>query len=152
MHDLEKLRDIVIRRGFMELIAEDIQVEFQKLEDALFEYGSLTEEGYYIELDETLQEAPEEVLVGGLAHELSHILTDRLLEKRLRFRDWLAYRISRRYKTLDERNTDLQIILRGFSRELLIFLEYAGEKGFPHYKEDGLSLREVKTLLEGKRP
>ncbi len=49
MNDLVKLRDKVIRRGFMELVAEDIQVEYQKLDDALLEYGSLTEEGYYIE-------------------------------------------------------------------------------------------------------
>ncbi len=151
MHNLEKLRDRVIRRGFLELMAEDIQVEYRELEDALFEYGSLTEEGYFIEADESLKEAPEDVLIGGLAHELSHILTDMFLEKKLRLRDKLAYRISKRYKTLDERNTDLQVILRGFANELLSFLEYAENKGFPHYQEDGLSIREVDVLLEGSR-
>ncbi len=148
MHDLEGLRDNVIRKGFMELIAEDIQIEYQELDDALFEYGSLTEEGYFIEVDESLKDASEDVLVGGLAHELSHILTDKFLDGKLQLRDRLAYRISKRYKTLDERNTDLQVILRGFAYELLIFLEYTENKGFPHYKEDGLSIREVKVLSQ----
>jgi hypothetical protein len=62
----------------------------------------------------------------------------------------LAYRISKRYKTLDERNTDLEVILRGFGKDLLVFLEFSEKEGYPHYKEDGLSIRELKILIQKK--
>ena len=147
MVNLNELRDRVISRGFPELMAEDIHVEYKKLKDALLEYGSLTEEGYYIEIDESLIDAPKEIIVGGLAHEFSHILTDKSSGKRLMSRDRFAYGISSRYKTLDERNTDLEVILRGFGKELLNFLEYSETNGYPYYKDDGLSIREVKKIL-----
>jgi len=150
MNDLVRIRDKVIQRGFPELLAEDIQVEYKHLKDALLEYGRLTEEGFYIEVDESLQNASEQVLAGGLAHELSHILVEKNLEGRAISVDGLAYRLSKRYKTLDERNTDLEVILRGFGKDLLAFLEYAEKEGCPHYKEDGLSIREVKILVGGK--
>jgi hypothetical protein len=147
MKELQTLRDRVIHQGFPELLSEDIQVEYQELKDALFQYGSLTEEGYYIEVDASLKEAPEAVLIGGFAHELSHIIADKSLTKRIMFRDRIAYQFSKRYKVLDERNTDLEVILRGFAKELLAFLEYSEKSGYPHYKEDGLSIREVKALI-----
>jgi hypothetical protein len=148
MNDLAHIRDLVIRRGFPELLAEDIQVEYKHLKDAMLEYGHLTQEGFYIEVDESLQKAPEQVLAGGIAHELSHILTDKNLKGRSVSMDGFAYRLSKRYKTLDERNTDLEVILRGFGKDLLAFLEYSEKEGYPYYKEDGLSIREVKILLE----
>jgi len=148
MNDLKHIRDHVIQRGFPELLAEDIQVEFKKLKDALLEYGLLTEEGFYVEVDESLMNAPKQVLIGGFAHELSHMLVDKNCKNHTISRDRFAYKISKRYKTLDERNTDLEVILRGFGKDLLVFLEYSEKEGYPHYKEDGLSIREVKILIE----
>ncbi len=148
MNDLTHIRDQVIRRGFPELLAEDIQVEYKYLKDALLEYGLLTEEGFYIEVDESLTNAPVQVLTGGFAHELSHMLVDKNFKDHSISRDRFAYKISKRYKTLDERNTDLEVILRGFGKDLLIFLEYSEKKGYPHYREDGLSIREVEILIE----
>ncbi len=148
MNDLKHIRDHVIQRGFPELLAEDIQVEFKKLKDALLEYGLLTEEGFYVEVDESLMNAPKQVLIGGFAHELSHMLVDKNCKDHTISRDRFAYKISKRYKTLDERNTDLEVILRGFGKDLLVFLEYSEKEGYPHYKEDGLSIREVKILIE----
>ena len=54
---------------------------------------------------------------------------------------------SKRYKILDERNTDLEVILRGFAKELLAFLECSEKSGYPLFKEDGLSIREVRALI-----
>jgi hypothetical protein len=68
--------------------------------------------------------------------------------RRVVSRDILAYRMSKRYKTLDERNTDLEVLLRGYGEDLLAFLEYSEKEGYPHYKEDGLSIRELKILLK----
>lgn len=145
--NLAKIRDRVIKKGFPELMNDDIQIEYSNLNDALFEYGELSEEGFYVEVDTSLKNAPEEVIEGGLAHELSHILTDKKEQKNLNFRDRLAYKFSLNYRTLDERNTDLLVIIRGYGKQLSTFLKYAQEKGFPHYKEDGLSIREIETLL-----
>ena len=47
MHDLDKIRNRIIRTAFPELMAVDVQIEYKKLEDALLEYGGLTEEGHY---------------------------------------------------------------------------------------------------------
>jgi hypothetical protein len=148
MNDLAYLRDQVVQRGFPELFAEDIQVEYKHLEDALLEYGTLNPEGFYIEVDESLMNASPQVIIGGLAHEFSHILVEKTSHERMMSRDMLAYRISKRYKTLDERNTDLEVILRGFGKDLLVFLEFSEKEGYPHYKEDGLSIRELKILIQ----
>lgn len=147
MNNLSEIRDKVIKSGFPELMSEDIQVEYKKLEDAVFECGGLTEEGFYIEVDKSMENAPESVIEGGFAHELSHILIDKTQGIGLTLRDGLARTLSKRYKTLDERNTDLQVIIRGYGGQLLSFLEYSDKKDFPHYKEDGLSIREVKQIL-----
>ena len=150
MNDLVFLRDQVIKRGFPELLAEDIQVEYKHLEDALLEYGTLKPEGFYIEVDESLMNASPQVIVGGFAHEFSHVLLEITSHERVISRDIFAYRLSKRYRTLDERNTDLEVILRGFGKDLLVFLEFSEKEGYPHYKEDGLSIREVKILIEKK--
>jgi hypothetical protein len=151
MHDLGLIRDRIIKKAFPELMDEDIQVEYAKLEDALLEYASLTGEGFYIEVDESLKKAPIEVLEGGFAHELSHILVDKTAGITATIRDRLAYSISERYKTLDERNTDVNVVIRGYGSQLLAFLEYAEKEGFPHYKEDGLSILEVRAILSSGR-
>jgi hypothetical protein len=148
MNDLAQLRDLVIRKGFPELLDEDIQVEYKHLEDALLEYGTLDPEGFFIEVDDSLTDAPRQVLIGGFAHEFSHILVEKRSSRRVVSRDILAYRMSKRYKTLDERNTDLEVLLRGYGEDLLAFLEYSEKEGYPHYKEDGLSIRELKILLK----
>jgi len=147
MQNLDEIRDRIIQKGFLELMDEDIQVEYKDLDDALLEYCGLTSDGYCIEVDNSMKDAPTDVIEGGFAHELSHILTDIGQEYSFRLRDRLARRISKRYRTLDERNTDLQAIVRGFGPQLLAFLEYSQEKGFDHYKDEGLSIREVKAIL-----
>ena len=145
--DLSKILSSVIRKGFPELLSEDIQIEYQKLRDSLLVYGELTQEGYYIEVDKAMNNAPRETLIGGIAHECAHIVVDKVLERKTLSADALAYRISSRYKTLDERNTDVEVILRGFGRELLEFLRYSEKIGLNHYREDGLSSRELEIIL-----
>ena len=147
MNELGEIRDRVIRHGFPELMGEDVQAEYKPLEDALFEYGELGGEGFYIEVDESLREAPTEVMEGGFAHEFAHILSDRKRSSASKFGDRLACIFSKTYRALDEINTDLQVIIRGYGRQLLALLKYSEEKGLPYYREDGLSLREVEAIL-----
>jgi hypothetical protein len=140
---LEDIRDEIIQEGFPELMDEDVQIAYENIDDALCAYGELTEEGYYIDVDISLRDAPRRVIEGGVAHELSHILTDRDAGTE----DTEAYRLSKRYRILDERNTDVLTILRGYGPQLLAFLEYSEKKEFPRYKEDGLSMREIRKIL-----
>jgi hypothetical protein len=144
--DLSQILNTVIRRGFPELLGEDIQIEFLKVKASLLNYGELTHEGFYVEVDTSLRKAPIEVLIGGIAHECAHIVVDRLVGRKFLSGDMIAYRISKRYKTLDERNTDLEVILRGFGIELLAFLRYSEKLKLSHFREDGLSIREVELL------
>ena len=147
MNDLASIRDHVISEAFSELMAEDIQIEYKKLEDALLDCGQLTSEGYYIEVDEVLQDAPQEVLEGGLAHEFAHLVVRKDENSSPKTMNWIAYRFCPRYRILNERNTDLEVIMRGYGHQLLAFLEYAECQGFPYYREDGLSAREIGRLL-----
>ncbi len=149
MNNLKNVRDTVIENGFPELMDEDIRIEYSSLEDALLVYGELTEEGFYIEVDTSLNDAPKEVIEGGIAHELSHILIEKL-QKEKGILDRIAYRISPQYRILDERNTDLLVVLRGYGSHLLSFLKYSEERGYQHYKEDGLSIREIKQIMSLK--
>jgi hypothetical protein len=144
---LSKILNTVIRRGFPELLGEDIQIEYVKVKASLLNYGELTHEGFYIEVDTLLQKASPEVIIGGIAHECAHIVVDGEVGRKFLSGDMIAYRISKRYKTLDERNTDVEVILRGFGKELLAFLRYSAKLKLSHFREDGLSMREVEILI-----
>jgi len=147
MNELEEIRDEIIKQAFPELLDEDVRIEYKHLDDALIECGGLTPEGFYIEVDNSLKDAPRVVKEGGIAHDLGHIVVQKQLGSRKSLRDRLAYKISPRYKTLDERNTDLMIIIRNYGRPLIEFMRYAEKKGFPYYKEEGLSIRELEIIL-----
>ena len=147
MHDLTAIVNGIVRTSFPELMDEDIQVTYAYINDAVMQSGAFKSEGFYIEVDTTVQDAPVEVLEGGLAHELSHLAEDRKESSFRRFRDSIAYRISPRYKRLVERDTDVETIMRGYGRQLIVFLQYCEGKGCPHYREDGLSIREVQQVV-----
>lgn len=145
---LENIIKTIIKDSFPELMNEDIQIEWKDLKDALMEYGGLSVDGFYIEVDKSLKKANKKVLIGGIAHELCHILEDIKLGKEKSLRSRIAYKISRRYKTLDERNTDLQVIIRGYGKELLEFMKFSIENGYDYYKEDGLSAMEIEAIIK----
>jgi hypothetical protein len=149
MADVNHILDTVISKGFPELLGEDIHIEYVTLKDALLSYGTLSPEGFYIEVDNILKNAPGGVLKGGIAHECAHIVFDKRRANRTFSLDLFAYRVSSQYRILDERNTDLEVILRGFGRELEQFLKHSVKLGLDHYREDGLSMREIEILLSG---
>jgi len=147
MADLKPILDSIIPRGYKELLGHDIQIEYEKLEDALAQYSRLKPEGFYIEIDDTVRSASESVKIGLIASELSHIVEDVTTPAWAILKDRILYRFSKRYRILDERNTDLTTVLRGFGRELYEVMRFAEEHGYPYYREDGLSLRELEILL-----
>ena len=149
MNNLEEIRDEIVRKGFPEFMSEEISIEYVHLEDAFMACGDLTDEGHYIEVDPRFKDAPRKVVIGGVAHEFSHLLDNIKRNRDGKAMDALLYKFSKTYSTAVERNTDLQVIMRGFGRELLSFLRYAEGESQSHYKECGLSHREVETILLG---
>jgi len=148
--ELGNFKDEVIKNAFPELMKVDIKIDFELIKDACMEIGELEDEGHYIEVDTSLMiihdDDENEILKGGIAHELSHIIR----KPKGVFNIWiekLLYKMSSRYRELDERNTDLITILRGYGNELLKFLKYC-EQDYSRYEEDGLSQIEIKALLE----
>lgn len=145
--NLDKILNKIITSSFPELMGEDIQISWESIDDSLMVQGRLSEEGFYIEVDDSLKNSSNSVIIGGIAHELCHIVVSKGLTLKERRIDSLLYRLSKRYRTMDERNTDLQAIIRGFGKELLEFMEYSESAGFDYYKEDGLSFREIKSIV-----
>jgi hypothetical protein len=90
-----------------------------------------------------IDNALESILIGGIAHELSHIIRDR----NETFVEKLFYKFSARYRESIERDIDTEVILRGVGKELLSFTKYSCKEWSHHYKEDGLSLRELEKLV-----
>jgi len=149
--ELNNIKDEVIRNAFPELMEVDITALFVKIDDFVMQVDELKDKGWVIEVDDMLimKEGNDEiidVLEGGIAHELAHIVG----KPRGLFNVWInefLYKISWKFRELDERNTDLIVIIRGYGKELLRFLEYC-KKEYSRYEEDGLSQIELKALLE----
>jgi hypothetical protein len=148
MANLRKTLEDVIAKSFPELKTEEIQVKYERM-DSLMAYTP-ENEGFTISVDFTLKKAPKGVLEGGFAHECGHLIDELRLPKNTLKCDGNLYKKFKRYKILDERNTDLEVILRGYGKQLLAFKEYAEHLGYPYFKEDGLSIREVKKLIYQK--
>lgn len=146
MTDIKSILEYILTK-FPELRSKDIQIEWTESEESLLSVQELDPEGWIIEVDKDLENAKEAVIRGGIAHELCHILTDLKWKNSSRLLDRLLYKISRRYEILDERNTDLETILRGFGPELLAFMVESEKAGLDFHEEDGLSIRELKALL-----
>jgi hypothetical protein len=151
MNNLDELKDEIVIKGFPELLDEDIKIEYQELEEGMFSQGEFKGGGYYIDVDETLKEAPKEVLEGGIAHEISHIVIAKKTGRLEKLMDDILYRIYGKYESLVERNTDIQTIMRGYGKQLLEMMRYSeGKMGYNHFKEDGLSIAEIKSILNHK--
>lgn len=146
---LEQILDELIIDGFPELMNTNIQIKYTTSKTTPFAYDDLNtgSKGFYIEVSKYIKDAPKNVLYGGLAHELSHIISELPLSKKEISKDREYYNNSFAYRKLDERNTDVTVILRGYGKELLALLKYLKNNGYEHCEDGGLSVREVKKLL-----
>lgn len=145
MPDLKRINDAIIKKSFPELIDEDIKVCYRKVKNYVA-ICNIERDNYRIEVSIEMEGSPVKVLTGICAHEDCHIVKDKLFNSYQSKKDRKLYR-SKIFKTLQERDTDLQVILRGYGQELLAFKKYTEKMGFQFYKEDGLSIGEVQKLL-----
>ena len=140
MDDLLTLMNTIIHRSFPELLQETLSVEYES-DLNCFLYYNYSKKEYHIGINEILRGYTVEV-IGGLVHELCHIVRDRYTGW---FDDFL-YNHYQPFRIMDERTTDLCVILRGYGPELLAFERYA-VKDDPDRKTDGLSLLELEILV-----
>jgi hypothetical protein len=144
----DKLLQEVVERGFPELLPHDLQISYESLKDTYEAYGRLEGGGWYIELDRTLIGAPDRAKKGAIAHTLVHITDEMKLSGRESFFDRLLYKFSGRYTILDERNTDINVLIRGFSEELLALGEYLESKNYNLGEETGITPSELRKILK----
>lgn len=142
----ELLREVV-ERGFPELMPHDLQISYESLGDTFEAYGRLEGGGWYVELDRALIGAPDKAKKGAIAHVLVHITDEMKLSGRESLFDRMLYQLSGRYKILDERNTDINVLVRGFGEELLALGEYLAGKNYHLGEETGITPSELRKIL-----
>ena len=135
---------ILIRRGFPELAGRDFRIHFGDYEDWM--WYDIAGGAFVIGVDNLLRAAPRRVVEGGFAHELAHIVRDLRLRPFPRGLAYRRYIRLRAYRIRDERGTDLEVIRRGYGRQLLALMLWGRTRGYTSGPEHGLLLAEVVRL------
>ena len=136
--------------AFPELVGAKIGLNYAHLADgASFECGAYCDGNYWITVDTALSKAPRDAVIGGLAHELCHLI----LDKRETPKQSVLYKTSKSRRALVERNTDLAAVARGFCPQLLVLARFNETRhrvriGCREYNpEAGLSAAELEELV-----
>jgi hypothetical protein len=93
---------------------------------------------HIIFIDKRLKKCTDDVVTGIMAHELVHISQDSFWKD-------LLYRKS---ITDMERATDMQVIKRGYGKQLLAFIQYHNKIYKKYKKADGLTEKEIIKILK----
>ncbi len=151
MDDLAAITREMIDRAYFRLKNTPIDTHYvteEEMGDAFFCYGVFPDGKYFIEVHPSLKDAPHNVVCGGLAHGLTHIEEDITFDPESALFDERMYNESEQYRVLSERNTDINIIIKGLGNELLAFLEWAEPRRTIPYESDmGLSSVELKMII-----
>lgn len=147
MNNLENIKDEAIKRAFPELAEGTITIQYKRMKTTYFKFDRVKKRVYHIKVDWSLRKAPEKVVIGGLAHELGHISLDSSRGQLAHRLDNILYSLFSPYETWDERRTDTLVFQRGLGRELLRFLEYANKRREKFTKKDGLTVKELRRML-----
>lgn len=116
--------------------------------DRLYNYTSASSyrcgRRWEIMIDSRFKKSKKSVVRGLLCHELSHIIRMDGLKSSDRKKD-IRFSHLGLYEYLDERNTDLDVILRGHGGDLLSFKMSKVSNG--EKERTGLALYEIKKLI-----
>jgi hypothetical protein len=143
---LERILRQLIYRSFPELRRLRIRIGFDDLAPGTcLEYYTLHGR-FGIAVSPLLREAPRKALVGGIAHELAHIVRDHRLGPLQR--DWAFARFasSRTYRFREERATDRRAVERGYGPHLIALAQFARRIGIRFERENGLLTNEIVRL------
>lgn len=118
--DLQKLIKKIIRKSFPELKGVEVSgayVKFEEDEDYCCIYSN--DKGkYFIEMEEILRNEESSIVIAFLVHELLHIVWEKQSSRRYFNNDYALYEKYELHRKRDEQYTDLQVILRGYGKEL----------------------------------
>jgi hypothetical protein len=143
---LDRILRQLICHSFPELRRLRIEIGFDDLEPGnCLEYYTL-DGRFGITVSPLLREAPRKALVGGIAHELAHIVRDHHLGPLQR--DWAFERfaLSRTYRFREERATDRRAVERGYGPQLMALAAFARRIGIRFERENGLLTNEIVCL------
>ncbi len=143
---LERILWQLVCRSFPELRRLRIGIGFDDLEPGnCLEYYTL-DGRFGIAVSPLLRQASRRALVGGIAHELAHILRDHRLGPLQR--DWAFERfaLSRTYRFREERATDRRAVERGYGPHLMALAAFARTMGIRFERENGLLTNEIVCL------
>jgi len=148
MHNLTDIKNRLIEESFPELKNEKILVAYKKsFKDGLFEYERPGKKRYFIKVNELMKNTPVQAIEAGLAHEMAHIIKELNKGFFSSCFEGFLYKVSHRYRIVDERDADLVIVLRGYGKHLLELYKYREKLGLPLYEDNGLSESEINKLL-----
>lgn len=153
MLDLKTITNNIIKKSFPELKGKNLEIYFRNLDDALMKFNILDQDynNFAIEVDDSLKKANNIISLGGMAHELCHFSRELSLTKEFSVYDGEMYEKYLKYRIEDERNTDKEVIKRGYGEHLLALAEYNQNiLKRPYVEESGLSIIEIKSLLSLK--
>lgn len=129
-YDLDNILNTLIHNHFPELNGCDIWLEVGKY-DCPIDVGELTEEGFYIELDEKLSK--KKFVCGAIAFQLSKII----LSDYYNLKHKLLHRVSKSYKSLFYRNATILVLLRGLGETLALYNKWLSNN-YEVDEEDGI--------------
>ncbi|MFH1710778.1 MAG: hypothetical protein ABH840_00535 [Nanoarchaeota archaeon] len=147
MSDLAIIKDSVIKQGYRELNPREIEIDYEKTRNRWLLYYCRNHSGFNIRVNSLLRDAPVRAKKGGIAHELSHIVAEKTRSKRTLAKTYQSYHTFKLFRDLEERNTDLDVVLRGFGLGLAELFEYAKRFDIPYAEDLGLSSEEIRALL-----
>lgn len=136
----------VIDNGFPELKEKKVKIRIVKGED----YWMAAIPGCILVDYSVRKIKSDKALTGLVAHEVSHLL----FLSRQSFITYLIQSLLSHFlqsrETQEERMVDREIIKRGFGREYYAFLKYHDKRYEDITKQDGLTRKEVKNILNSQ--
>ena len=151
MSVLDKLLREVAESGFPEMVSQGVSISYSNVLDSFDSYENVNGQ-WHIELDRKLVKASKSAKKGAIAHALARVVEEMSMSKKEEVLDRALYIISRKYRILEERNTDLSVITRGFGKELLDLDEYLEKRGYDFGSDSGISTYEMRRIFSRKEP
>lgn len=145
MADLQETVERMISEKYTELMKINIRIG-SAIGNKLAMDHTTKKNHTIIKIKEQAKSAPEDVLIGGLAYELSTILSNLERRKTHGILEWIAYTISPKYRKLRRKDRDIEGVIRGYGKNMISFIEYCEENNVS-YRPIGFSPVELKCIL-----
>jgi len=142
-----KIAETLISKGFPELASKSIKYLFVSGKDHHYYMATKRLFGCTIFIENEIRQFSPKAFKGCLAHEFAHIVIDDNKSVLQFFKEFINYEA---HKSLDERNADMLVIQRGFGENLYQFHVEHNKDYKAFKKNDGLTKKEVQSILKNR--